>query len=118
MFAARLYSSMPLPPTRWSLVAYTYSPIGKPTIARALDLFFIALTKINPVWLHDHPRVVVQPLLICTGVAYAYEKISQYFPIQLLEAERGGREVIFLPELTETSSKMNVIHLMLFQHRY
>lgn len=100
------------------MVAYTYSPIGEPTIARALDLFFIALPKSSPVWLSDHPRAVVRPLLICTGFACAYEKIPHYFSVQFLEAERGGREVIFLTELMETSSKMNVIHLMLLQRRY
>ena len=49
---------------RRSLVAYTYLPTGERAMARALDLFFIALTKSNPVWLGDHPRAVVEPLLI------------------------------------------------------
>lgn len=68
-------------------------------MARALDVFFIAFSKSNPVWLDDHPGAVVQPLLIYTGFAYAYKKIPHYFPIQFLEAERGGREVIFLTQL-------------------
>lgn len=60
----------------------------------------------------------MQPLLIYTGSAYVYGKIPHLFLTQFVAAERGGREVIFLTELTETSSKMNVIYLMLFQHRY
>lgn len=58
-------------------------------MARALALFFIALAKSNPVWLDDHPGAVVQPLLIYTGIAYAYEKIPHLFLSSFLKLREG-----------------------------
>lgn len=62
---------------------------------------FITFTRSNPVGLSDHPRAMVQPLLCCTGFAYAQEKIPCYFPIQFREAEAGGREITLLTELRD-----------------
>lgn len=71
------------------LVAYMYSLIVEATMARALTLVFIALTKNNPAWLGDHPGAVVQPLLIYTGIAYAYEKIPHLFLSSFLKLREG-----------------------------